>query len=453
MVTIRHKKKSGFPAQPAPGVVTTADWDNDDHELTGIIPVANIGTGTKNSSTVYHGDGIWRVPGGGGGGSGTPTFINIKDAPGVVADISVDDSAAITAAIGTSTAPKVVVFPPGYTYVLKNVPIPSNTVIDARGATLRTGPASFNDAMFLVPGTTGAVRNSVWFRNITFEGSSQCGFVRAAYVHGLLIERCTTNAAGNLPIELTANCTNVRIRGCNLLGTVRRSGININTKVFGIFVGDGCRDVKIFGNTINGTPDDAILVYQSPGGARPEHISICNNTIENYTNNTAGLENFRGGIHVYRSRHVKVNDNILIGGGADTEGIRFRNSTFFTCNGNTVTDCPGSSIAVVLIQQNDYPGVSLHPYGSGEPEFDAGWGTITGNTLINSGLCGVRWVYNVTNLPAKPRQCTITDNTIVGTGRNMVGANLYNSTAPVDLNGNSLGNVYRAGYETQTAAT
>jgi len=366
---------------PATRPIRWGDWVAPSHTLPTPSEI-----GASSVAHVHTGDGTIDLPDILGGA-------NVK-LYGATADGTTDDSAAIQDAADVGGT---VVFPPGV-YCFKNIEFLSGTTVILEGDVSVVAPAGAvaADCFFKATGTSGAHLNTIKVVGGSFDGGSvMLTAIRYEYVDGATWrdtychDFAYTVGAGGL---LATHCTDVHAWFCR--SDTCNNGITVSYCSRGAII--GCVDRNCM--------EDGFLVIASDSFA----VNSCE--VYDYNSYDGAGHAARGAIHIYNSDDCAVTGNLVMDGidrivdELPSRGIRFRNADRFTCSGNYVCNSAGYGIAVEEVNS---------------PADSAGWGSITGNTVIGCRQTGII-VLHATCVP-----CTISGNVIVG--RALVGGDTYAS--------------------------
>ncbi|HJP95969.1 MAG TPA: right-handed parallel beta-helix repeat-containing protein [Candidatus Saccharimonadales bacterium] len=258
-------------------------------DSSGLVPTAQMGSGTGSSATFLRGDQTWAtVPDG--------LFLNVKDY-GAKGDGTTDDSAAITATLQAAQAAGggTVFFPTGTYITSTEQDVPSNTTVLGEGLgsiiKRRTGSASYLVNLLRVQS-----KQHVRITNLQLDGQKQ-------------------DIIDNFNTEATTSGQYTRCNGVAIIGTTAQPSDDItvdNCWVHDVFYGgidiDTSTNIRILSNRVTNCRDNGIF-------GRPHNtgVTVVGNVVSG---------SIYSGIQFIQSDYVTISGNLAYacGPAPSTEG-------------------------------------------------------------------------------------------------------------------------------------
>jgi|GEM_PF-6650340 len=384
-------------------------------------------TGTRDATTVLHGDGTWKAPGASGGSS----YVEVPN--NITGDGSTNVSSAFQTFLNDNAGKSIAI---RKTYALRSVTVPANTTLvgfDGGGFKLNT------------QSTTGAsvliVSSGVRLESLTLDGS-RASMTAASATYGDALVR-------------GLSVSDVRVVGCVVrnsyqLGLYFKESHRVtvmqnlvtNCRLEAIFfhggrtTANGRTNNVVTNNIIHTTTLDAIKVHGDEGtnaALLQDGVTISDNVIDYGASNAVGanvlaIEVF-GGTAGGVCRNVTVSGNVLTGfadwatnTSTTTFGISIDKSNGVTVTGNTVRQFT-YGLEAAGSQNVAYTGNSVFSYRISAVSLSQASTrdiTITGNTFNNAARATWTGVFAVQLVNATNCALTITGNHFVDAGQRAV---------------------------------
>ena len=331
----------------------------------------------------------------------TPVY-DVK-AYGAKGDGEIDDTDVISLAVSAASATGGTILFPHGNYLTTGISVPANVRIKGNGAKL--------------------------FGNVV--GAFVLQIASGCIVDNMTIEN-TDTTGGNIGIDLAENSSGVSILNCKFTGSSTTQSININATGISNVLVDGCSftdvgygilvnsaatdfsDLRVNSCVFNGLYDDAVEINQT-GANTVSGVSLTNNYVK-CNNGSSGSSGF--GFGFSSGSNVTIASNI-----------------FYQCRHQAIHLEAGTSNVCIAGNSIDSCGAE------GGADFESSiWAikmnhvSITGNTIYNSGGCGIILAYDSTNACD---DIIICGNVVRASGSHAISVGTDQSVANFSISGNT----------------